>query len=569
MERVVFRPLRDAVAGGDARRDVRGRVPAAEHRAARVRPLGKIASSLASLNQPVSDLRRRHPEDHDRRDRRGRRLSARARARCSNARAIGLHMRAAAMDFRTARLLGVRANRVIGSAVLLSGAARGGRRGHPHRPDAARHARLRAARDDHRPRRRRRRRHRPPGLGDPRRLRDRLRVGASWAARCRPTRASTCRPSCSRSSSSCCSSVRRGLFARGARRGGARMRRVHAHAAARAALVLVVARPRCSARSSRARPRSTSSTRSSSVAIVVALYVFVGNSGVALVRPHQLRRRRRLRRGRARPCRPTSKPAVLPDALRASSATTTIGNFQSLLLAAAVGGALRVPRRAAADAAVGARGGHRDVRRARDHAQHPPLLDEDRARCRMRSRSCPRRPASCRRRSGALVVDRRRVRLPAEPVRPAAARDARGSAPRRRRSASRLPPAARGRSRSPARSPGFAGGLYVHLLGRSTTEQVYLELTFLTLAMLVVGGVTSLWGAVVGALASAGSTRSSRRRRTASARLHARPADGHARSSSVGALMALVLILRPSGITGGRELSLRAAAPPPPAKEAA
>lgn len=34
---------------------------------------------------------------------------------------IGLQMRAAAMDFRTARLLGVRANRVIGSAVLLSG----------------------------------------------------------------------------------------------------------------------------------------------------------------------------------------------------------------------------------------------------------------------------------------------------------------------------------------------------------------------------------------------------------------------------------------------------------------
>jgi branched-chain amino acid transport system permease protein len=34
---------------------------------------------------------------------------------------IGLHMRAAAADFRTARLLGVRANRVIGFAVFLSG----------------------------------------------------------------------------------------------------------------------------------------------------------------------------------------------------------------------------------------------------------------------------------------------------------------------------------------------------------------------------------------------------------------------------------------------------------------
>jgi branched-chain amino acid transport system permease protein len=34
---------------------------------------------------------------------------------------LGLHMRAASMDFRTARLLGVRANRVIGAAVIISG----------------------------------------------------------------------------------------------------------------------------------------------------------------------------------------------------------------------------------------------------------------------------------------------------------------------------------------------------------------------------------------------------------------------------------------------------------------
>src|SRR5438094_10643752 len=34
---------------------------------------------------------------------------------------LGLHMRAASMDFRTARLLGVRANRVISGAVIISG----------------------------------------------------------------------------------------------------------------------------------------------------------------------------------------------------------------------------------------------------------------------------------------------------------------------------------------------------------------------------------------------------------------------------------------------------------------
>ncbi len=83
-------------------------------------PLGKIATSLASLNRPVTisgvDIRK---------------IAIVATivavaclvvlvlllARTS----VGLHMRAAAMDFRTARLLGVRANRVIGSAVLISG----------------------------------------------------------------------------------------------------------------------------------------------------------------------------------------------------------------------------------------------------------------------------------------------------------------------------------------------------------------------------------------------------------------------------------------------------------------
>jgi branched-chain amino acid transport system permease protein len=53
---------------------------------------------------------------------------------------------------------------------------------------------------------------------------------------------------------------------------------------------------------------------------------------------------------------------------------------------------------------------------------------------------------------------------------------------------------------------GFAGGLYVHYLGTFNVEASpnYLELTFLTLAMLVVGGVGSLWGAVIGALVVSG-----------------------------------------------------------------
>ena len=96
---------------------------------------------------------------------------------------------------------------------------------------------------------------------------------------------------------------------------------------------------------------------------------------------------------------------------------------------------------------------------------------------------------------------------------------------------------------------GFAGGLLVHMLGSITTEQVYLELTFLTLAMLVVGGVTSLWGAVVGALAVSGLDS-----------VLGNAEDGVLPEGSrlviLGALMALMLILRPSGLTGGRELRL-------------
>jgi len=83
-------------------------------------PLGKIAASLSSLNQPWTiggvDIRKISI------------VATLVAAGClvalvallarTNA---GLHMRAAALDFSTARLLGVRANRVIGSAVLLSG----------------------------------------------------------------------------------------------------------------------------------------------------------------------------------------------------------------------------------------------------------------------------------------------------------------------------------------------------------------------------------------------------------------------------------------------------------------
>jgi branched-chain amino acid transport system permease protein len=104
---------------------------------------------------------------------------------------------------------------------------------------------------------------------------------------------------------------------------------------------------------------------------------------------------------------------------------------------------------------------------------------------------------------------------------------------------------------------GFAGGLYVHLLPVNT-ESVYLDLTFITLAMLVIGGATSLGGAGVGALAVS-AVDSFLAEAESGIHVFGQSLDLPAgtRIVVVGALMALVLILRPAGLTGGRELTLR------------
>ena len=103
---------------------------------------------------------------------------------------------------------------------------------------------------------------------------------------------------------------------------------------------------------------------------------------------------------------------------------------------------------------------------------------------------------------------------------------------------------------------GFAGGLLVHLLGSITTEQVYLELTFLTLAMLVIGGLTSLWGAVVGALVvSALDSFLIEAEQGVQVGFSLDLPQG-TRLIFLGAIMALVLILRPTGLTGGREFRI-------------
>ncbi|MBA3717427.1 MAG: branched-chain amino acid ABC transporter permease [Actinobacteria bacterium] len=120
---------------------------------------------------------------------------------------------------------------------------------------------------------------------------------------------------------------------------------------------------------------------------------------------------------------------------------------------------------------------------------------------------------------------------------------------------------------------GFAGALSVHLLGSITTDQVYLELTFLTLAMLVFGGLTSLWGAVVGALAISGLDSFLGQAEQGVHIGFKLDLPTGSRLVFLAAIMALVLILRPSGLTGGGEFRIpglrragpREEAPAPPA----
>jgi branched-chain amino acid transport system permease protein len=101
---------------------------------------------------------------------------------------------------------------------------------------------------------------------------------------------------------------------------------------------------------------------------------------------------------------------------------------------------------------------------------------------------------------------------------------------------------------------GFAGGLFVHYQGTINVGDVYLDFTFLTLAMLVVGGSRSLLGAVVGALVISGlNSFLSDAEQGAVSWLHVGAGTALV---TVAAFMAIVLVFLPRGLTGGRELAI-------------
>ena len=102
---------------------------------------------------------------------------------------------------------------------------------------------------------------------------------------------------------------------------------------------------------------------------------------------------------------------------------------------------------------------------------------------------------------------------------------------------------------------GIGGGLYGQYLGSFNANAFYLSLTFTTLAMLVVGGLTSLSGAVIGSLVisfvAEFLNRVEQGVHVGPVHIPARPG---LREVGLAAIMLAILILRPRGLTNGREV---------------
>jgi branched-chain amino acid transport system permease protein len=102
---------------------------------------------------------------------------------------------------------------------------------------------------------------------------------------------------------------------------------------------------------------------------------------------------------------------------------------------------------------------------------------------------------------------------------------------------------------------GVAGALYGHLLGSFSPDAFYLDLTFITFVMLVVGGINSLSGAVLGSIVVSTVSEVLLRieRGTSVLSVHLKAPDGF-QQIVLALFLLLILILRPRGITGGREI---------------
>ncbi|MEJ8570923.1 branched-chain amino acid ABC transporter permease [Microbaculum marinum] len=102
---------------------------------------------------------------------------------------------------------------------------------------------------------------------------------------------------------------------------------------------------------------------------------------------------------------------------------------------------------------------------------------------------------------------------------------------------------------------GISGVLLAHFLGTVRVETFYLDLTFLIVAMLVIGGMGSLTGAVAGAIVISGLTELLRQAEvgvTVGTTTFAAP--GGLGDVVLALLMLLIILFRPKGIAGGKEI---------------
>jgi branched-chain amino acid transport system permease protein len=103
---------------------------------------------------------------------------------------------------------------------------------------------------------------------------------------------------------------------------------------------------------------------------------------------------------------------------------------------------------------------------------------------------------------------------------------------------------------------GLAGGLYAHFLGTITVAAFYLDLTFITLAMLVIGGMNSLSGAVIGVIGISTLVEVLRQlERGVDVGLTTISVPGGTQEIGLGVAMVLILIFRQRGITGNQEIT--------------
>jgi branched-chain amino acid transport system permease protein len=105
---------------------------------------------------------------------------------------------------------------------------------------------------------------------------------------------------------------------------------------------------------------------------------------------------------------------------------------------------------------------------------------------------------------------------------------------------------------------GLSGGMYVHVAGTWQVQDYYLVFTFLTLAMLVIGGSLSMWGAVVGTLVvtAVGQVLLLWEQGKSFLGLEIDLPNG-ARSLIIAASLVGMLLWRSSGLTNGQEFKLR------------